>query len=166
MIKQKGIIIVGYQGIGKSSFANPENRAIDLESGNFWVGIERYGNWYIPYCQIAMNLANQGYIVFTSSHKVVVDHLRYMPLLENVGNIVVICPTRSLREKWIEKLKERYETTNLEKDRKAYLNAVDRFDENIVELASCGLPVYQPLAMDYKLSDYVNRAVKDWCDHQ
>lgn len=34
----KGLIIIGYQGIGKSSCAGPANKCIDLESGNFFIG--------------------------------------------------------------------------------------------------------------------------------
>lgn len=30
------MIIIGYQGIGKSTLAHEDNKYIDLESGNFW----------------------------------------------------------------------------------------------------------------------------------
>ena len=51
------MIIIGYQGIGKSTLAGKDNKFIDLESGNFWVNGERVENWYIPYCQIAEHLS-------------------------------------------------------------------------------------------------------------
>lgn len=158
----KGLIVIGYQGIGKSTWSG-SNSFIDLESGNFWIGDKRYDDWYIPYCQIAMSLADQGYIVFVSSHKVVVDFLKSVPLPKNVGKVIIFCPRRTMKDEWIERLKNRYERTNLEKDRKALLNAQDRFEENIVELVSSGLPVYQPEAMDYDLPSYINKAWKDWC---
>ena len=65
------MIVIGYQGIGKSTLANKDLRFIDLESGNFWVDGKRADDWYKPYCQIAEHLSRQGYIVFTSSHEVV-----------------------------------------------------------------------------------------------
>lgn len=150
----KGLIIIGYQGIGKSSLAG-WSKCIDLESGNFFIGDKRADDWYIPYCQIAMNLANQGYTVFTSSHKEVCEQLRTMPLMENVAKVVIICPPRFMREYWIERLQERYDKTQLNKDYKALMNAKNRFEENIAELHRYGFPVIQPKAEDYNLKDYV-----------
>ena len=85
----KGLVIIGYQGIGKSSLAG-WNKCIDLESGNFFVGNKRADDWYIPYCQTALNIANQGYTVFVSSHKEVREFLSTVPLPENVARVVVI----------------------------------------------------------------------------
>ena len=67
------MIYVGYQGIGKSSIAG-KNKCIDLESGNFWVDGKRDENWYIIYCNIAQHLSEQGYNVFLSSHKLLIDY--------------------------------------------------------------------------------------------
>lgn len=158
----KGLIIIGYQGIGKSSLAGYDN-CIDLESGNFWIGDKRADDWYIPYCQIAMDLANQGFTIFTSSHKQVYEYLKSVSLPENVGAAIIFCPRRFMKDNWIEKLRDRYYRTGLEKDHKALMNAEERFEENIVELCSCGLPVIQPNAMDYVLHDYVKYARKKWC---
>lgn len=150
----KGLIIIGYQGIGKSSLAG-WSKCVDLESGNFFVGGKRADDWHIPYCQIAMNVANQGYTVFTSSHKAVCEQFLSMPRLENVAEVAIFCPRRSMRDEWIERLYLRYAKTGLEKDYKALMNAKERFEDNIVELCSCGLPVIQPSAMNYNLKDYV-----------
>lgn len=158
----KGLIIIGYQGIGKSSIAGKYN-CIDLESGNFWVDGQRADDWYAPYCEMAMDLANQGYVVLTSSHKVVYEYLAKAIRPENIGNIIIFCPPRTLKNEWIQRLKERYERTRTVKDYKALKNAEDRFDENIIELCSCGLPVIQPSAMDYDLRDYVYYARHKWC---
>ena len=98
----KGLVIIGYQGIGKSSLAG-WNKCIDLESGNFFVGNKRADDWYIPYCQTALNIANQGYTVFVSSHKEVREFLSTAPLPENVARVVVICPRRTLRDEWIKR---------------------------------------------------------------
>lgn len=159
----KGLIVIGYQGIGKSSCAGKEN-CIDLESGCFWDGDERHEDWYIPYCQIAMDLANQGYTVFTSSHKVVYEHFKTMPLLPNVAKVAVFCPDSRYKEEWVERLQKRYDKTGLNKDYKALMNAKDRYCENIVELVNCGLPVVQPAySVDYDLMDYVRKMRYDWC---
>lgn len=159
----KGLIIIGYQGIGKSSCASAFTSCIDLESGNFFVGGKRSWDWYIPYCQIAMNLANQGYVVFVSSHKEVREMLATMPLLPNVGKVVAFCPDRSMKEAWIERLRKRYEETGLHKDYKALKGAEAHFEENIRDLVNCPLPTYQPAAMDYDLMNYVNKMLSDWC---
>lgn len=163
----KGLIIIGYQGIGKSSCASPSNGCIDLESSNFWVDGERAEDWYIPYCQIAMHLANQGYTVFTSSHKVVYEHFKTMPLLPNVAKVAVFCPDSRYKEEWVKRLQERYNKTGLTKDYKALMNAKDRYCENIIELVNCGLPVVQPAySVDYDLMNYVHKMRYDWCLNQ
>ena len=123
------MIVIGYQGIGKSSLAGRNNRFIDLESGNFWVDGQRADDWYKPYCQIAEHLSQQGYIVFTSSHEVVRNQLAY-----SNEEVVVVYPSVELKEEWIDKLKDRYFRTNSEKDYKALMNAEDRYEENIKEL--------------------------------
>ena len=150
----KGVIIIGYQGIGKSSLGGKYN-CIDLESGNFFIGDKRADDWYIPYCQTAMSLAEQGFTVFVSSHKAVVDFLKNVPLPENVSGVVIFCPQLWMKDEWIKRLEERYLRTGLWKDQKALLNAKDRYTENIIELISSGLPVFQPYALDYDLKGYV-----------
>ena len=123
------MIVIGYQGIGKSTLAGRERRYIDLESGNFWIDGKRAEDWYKPYCQIAEHLSRQGYTVFVSSHEVVRKQL------EDTGEtVVVIYPAINLRDYWVDKLHQRYMDSGLEKDWKALKNAEERFDENIREL--------------------------------
>ena len=129
------MIVIGYQGIGKSSLAGRDHKFIDLESGNFWVDGKRAEDWYKSYCQIAEHLSQQGYIVFTSSHEVVRKQL------ENSREVVVVVyPALNLKGMWIDKLENRYQETGLEKDYKALMNAKDRYEENIQELANCKIP--------------------------
>ena len=129
----KGMIVVGYQGIGKSTLAKNGSGYIDLESGNFWIDGKRADDWYIPYCNIAIHLAQQGYVVFTSSHQVVRDYLASEP--RNV-DLVVCVPAPYLKDEWIKKLEDRYNESKLEKDYKAWMNAVDRYEDNINEILS------------------------------
>ena len=122
------MIIIGYQGIGKSTLAG-RDKFIDLESGNFWVDEKRAEDWYKPYCQIAEHLSAQGFTVFTSSHEVVRKQLR-----NSKEKVFVAFPSLELKDCWIEKLKMRWEDTQLDKDYKAYMNALDRYEDNIKEL--------------------------------
>lgn len=123
------MIVVGYQGIGKSTLAGKDN-CIDLESGNFWVDGKRADDWYKPYCQIANHLSEQGYTVFVSSHEVVRKELE-----KSKEDVVIIYPSHTLKYQWIEKLKTRYENTQLEKDYKAWKNAQVMYSQNIEDLA-------------------------------
>lgn len=108
------MIIVGYQGIGKSTLAGHYKRSDD---------------WYIPYCQMAVHLSQQGFTVFTSSHEVVRNQLK------NYNEKVVVCyPSEELKTKWIEKLHDRWIRTSLDKDYKALANAEAMYSDNIKEL--------------------------------
>lgn len=150
------MVIVGYQGIGKSTLAaNKDNNFIDLESGNFWVDGKRDEKWYVPYCSIAASLSEQGFNVFVSSHEVVRKELAKY----NVPKLV-ICPSHNLKEQWIKKLKDRYEASGLDKDYKAWKNAEDRYDENIDEIINSeGFFVDLIMEMDYNLYDII------WASH-
>ena len=123
------MIIIGYQGIGKSTLANKNTNYIDLESSNFFIDGKRQENWFIIYCNIANHLSEQGKNVFVSSHEVVRESLKY-----SKEKVVVVYPSLKLKEQWLEKLQKRYNITQLEKDYKALMNAKDRYEENIKEL--------------------------------
>ena len=69
------MIVIGYQGIGKSTLAQKQFKYIDLESSALRRDGVRWHNWYEPYCLVAEWLSKQGYIVFVSSHKEVRDYL-------------------------------------------------------------------------------------------
>lgn len=155
------MIIVGYQGIGKSSLAGRNYKYIDLESGNFWVDGKRAEDWYKPYCQIAEHLSQQGYVVFTSSHEVVRNQLA-----KSQETVVVCYPVIGLKDEWIKKLEDRYTASGLEKDYKALMNAKDRYTENIQELENCGLIKMTIVSMRYDLEasivNFVNTMEKKY----
>ena len=125
------MIIVGYQGVGKSTVAKNANGFIDLESGNFYVNGVRDDNWYIVYCQIAKHLSDQGYNVFMSAHKQVRDELLKYDVKRKL-----VYPSKILQEFWIDRLLKRWQKSALEKDRRAYLGAQQYFIANINELDS------------------------------
>ena len=84
--------------------------------------------------------------------------------MENVGKVVVFCPTLNMRDEWIQRLEKRYNHTLLDKDYRALMRARDCYSQDIIDLIECGLPIYQPAAIDYDLLNYVNRAWRDWCE--
>ena len=153
------MIVIGYQGIGKSTLAKNDIRCIDLESGNFWVRGKRYDEWYIPYCKIAVELSNQGYVVFVSSHDVVRECLS----INRNGNTIqtyVCYPILGLKDSWIAKLKERYDKSGLDKNYKAWMN-----EENIIELANSGFMQLPIMSMNYDLKHIVLGSDSEYADH-
>lgn len=149
------MIIIGYQGIGKSTFAGKHNY-IDLESGNFWHNGIRPDDWYVFYCQIAEHLSQQGYTVFVSSHEVVRNHLKKY----SKEKLYIICPSVELKNEWIDKLKKRFKSSKLEKDYKAWMNAKDRYNENIKELIESGINCVLINSMDYNLKEIIEFVIK------
>lgn len=131
-----GVIYICYQGVGKSSTVNECDFFIDLESSNFKdENGYRTDDWYVYYVNIAFDLASQGYSVFVSSHEVVRRQISYMKdkYYPNI-RVAIVYPTVDIKDEWIERLKKRYEENPTEKNKVAYLNAKDRFDENIYEM--------------------------------
>lgn len=140
------MIIIGYPGIGKSTLARRNKDYIDLESSCFFINNKRPEDWQVIYCKVAEDLSRQGKVVFVSSHKEVVDEL-----LTTSEKVLAIYPDPKLKDEWIKRLKDRYEFTCLEKDRKAYQRALEHFDEDIDGMRRC---LYIKIAlqdMDYCL---------------
>lgn len=148
------MIIIGYQGIGKSTTSMKSKDIIDLESSNFWIPAKdvyteaqsirssdakyRHSDWFEEYCNVAEDLSRQGYIVFISSHEPVRKRL------QNSNEIVVAiapAPTTEMETVWIDKLKTRYENSKTDKDFKALKNAEDRYKQNISEIFE-DIPIY------------------------
>lgn len=128
------MIVIGYQGIGKSTLSNNDLRFIDLESSNFYINGKRADDWYKAYCNIAEHLSKQGYIVFTSSHKPVRDTLK-----DSTEKVIVCCPSLELKDQWIKRLQDRYNNTKLEKDYKALMNAKTEYENNIKDILNSGI---------------------------
>lgn len=127
---------------------------IDLESSCFWVNGVRNPKWYVVYVAIAKELSDQGYAVFTSSHEVVREEIKLNGITASV-----IFPSVDLKYQWIAKLEQRYHDTGLDKDYKAMMNAKDRYDDNIRELATCGLMPQIIIGMDYDLREIVEYVI-------
>lgn len=146
------MIIIGYQGIGKSTLAKDSRKYIDLESGNFWVNGERDEQWYKPYCNIANHLSAQGYTVFTSSHKEIREELK------NSNEIVKIAfPSLELKTDWLIRLTNRYNESMLEKDYKALINASLYYEDNINDLMNEPFDKIVINNIDYNLRELIEK---------
>lgn len=137
-ISHKGFVIIGYPGIGKTSAASSFNNIIDLESNAF---DKESSNWTDSYCETAYHLADQGYSVFVSSHKEVVDKL--VELREYYPNItlIAIIPSLKLKNEWVNKLYIRASSSikNRHEHHKnviAYNRVLNFYEKDIIELSS------------------------------
>lgn len=149
------MIVIGYQGIGKSTICKDNPRYIDFESSALKMFGRRPPGWEMPYCQMAVSLSKQGYVVFTSSHK----EVRKL-LTESDEYCVAIVPSVLLEKQWRAKLRTRYEESRLEKDRLAYLNAQDRYKENITEIMEDVEDTFVIDRIDYNLKRIVAKCEK------
>lgn len=127
------MIITGYQGIGKSTISKIDKNIIDLESSCFWKvedGMrKRSDDWYIYYCQMAIYLSKQGYIVFVSCHP---EIRKFLSEHWKAGyKFCAIFPSKDLKTQWINKLQNRYYITESEKDLRAYEHAFKNYDSDI-----------------------------------
>ena len=133
-------IFVGYQGIGKSSTAGYITNFIDLESSSFWVengsGRFRPQGWETIYSSIALHLAAQGFNVFTSSHQKVREELASLSVNYPAVKLYTIAPAPELQSLWLARLKNRLLIEDTVKNKAAYLNAVDRFVDNVNEVST------------------------------
>lgn len=148
-------IIIGYQGIGKSTLGSTDG-FIDLESSCMRVNDKRPDNWYEYYCNFAEYLSRHHKIVFTSSHKEVRDRLR-----ESKEKVYLCYPIVSLKNEWIARLRKRYEQSGLDKDYRALMNAEDCFVENITALEQEHTFTHIPIFyIDYNLKDLISHYTK------
>lgn len=146
------MIIIGYQGIGKTTLSYRDNNFVDLESSNFYNKGIRPENWYVYYCNIAASLSRQGFNVFVSSHEVVRNRLKkYF----DTEKILCVYPSVELKNEWIPKLHRRFIESRMDKDFKAWMNALDRYEENIEELKNSGFECIELTSMDYDLEQEI-----------
>lgn len=131
-----GLIISGYQGIGKSTAADTLEGIIDFESSLFKVnGTSRNEDWYHIYVKQAISLASQGFIPLLSSHKEVrealVDYAK-----EPDGHVVTIAPSPQIQSEWIRRLELRYNRDPTSKNHLALVNAKNHLSEDVIDMAS------------------------------
>lgn len=126
-----GKIIVGFPGVGKSSLK--EIGWIDLKSDCFWVGEEgnkiRPQAWYESFCNVAIDLSEQGYNIFVPSHEAVRRYLKSKKV-----DYIVVYPHPHLREAWIQKLYSRYQNNPNRETEAAYNAVLEHWDEFMNDL--------------------------------
>lgn len=167
----KGLIICGYPGVGKSSVAGWKN-CVDLESSYFShddMGYSLDSNAWVPrYCEVAMDLARQGFTVLCSTHTDVINYFENLSLSlpEQVGRIVIFYPRLWMKGRWIEKLKKRYQDNPSEKNRRAYEHALRYFDNDLEFLGAASLPCFRPKSMEYDFKKYILLTRKTFCEEE
>lgn len=150
------MIIMGYQGIGKSTLCKEREYAIDLESSCFRVGNKRPDNWEVYYVNVAKDLSDQGFTVFISSHKEIRTEL-----IEREIPFAAIVPSLDLKKEWTDRLWSRYVISKKDKDYRAYLNTKACYSKNIediinqVSIVKKNL-VYTISDMNYSLEEIVD----------
>ena len=151
------MILIGYYGIGKSELAKQNIQYIDLSSSLFNKPLSenKIDKWYIIYTRVAKELSFQGYNVFIEYDKRITD------LLASVyyNDVYIIYPDITLETAWILKLKERYDITRTDLDKKAWKHTAVCFKEDITNMMQ--LP-FKPIIikdMSYKLLEIINQEV-------
>ena len=147
-----GLIVIGYPGIGKTSAVENgiSNCIIDFESSLFKVNDRKIDNWCSIYCKQAVSMAKQGFTVLISSHKCVREELAQYD--QDGFTIVTIAPSYSLKDEWIDRLKNRYKANPCERNLAAWKNAESNFINDISNIASeCTFSHIFINSMDYNL---------------
>lgn len=149
------MIIIGYQGIGKSSIArvNPFT-SIDLESSWTKIDGQRPDEWAQIYCQIAEGLSRAGYNVFVSSHKVVQDILA-----KSSEHVLAVFPSLDIKDEWLERLRLRWEVTGDDKNLRAWKGAEAGYDDEIRVLMDSPFEKYIIGDMNYRLEGVITAIV-------
>lgn len=127
------MIVVGYQGVGKTTYCQTDKQAIDLESSLF---NKADPLWYEDYVRVAMSLT-ANHIVFVSAHKVVRDELR-----KQGAEWVIIMPSLNIKDVWIARLQARYTASGSDKDMRALMHAKAHFIDSVTELYDEDVPKF------------------------
>lgn len=157
----KGLIICGYPGVGKSSVAG-WNNCIDLESS--WFSHNDKGDriypdemWCEKYCELAIYLASQGFMVLLSTHQAVINTLRDCQLMlkHYRVKVVIFAPRPGMKKEWTLRLFNRYMDSEEAKDLRAFVGAIEYWDSKLATIAHSDFPVYSPDSIDYDFREYI-----------
>lgn len=157
-----GMVIMGYQGIGKTTLTRTSHKFIDLESSLMFLSdtLDRPKGWEELYVNYAESLANDGHIVFVSTHQQVREELSKRAK-KNGLKVGCITPSKYLEDKWVARLQERHSISQTYKDYKAYMGAKFNYGNDIESLEASskelGIPLIHINNLDYNLQDKVCR---------
>lgn len=126
-------IIFGYPGIGKSTLARNCKDFIDLESSVFKIDGERDPDWFKVYVNMAIHIADQGRIVFMSTHPWTRDYIINKLEVDNRDDIpvAIVYPDLSLKDFWLDKVSIRYNDNPSSKNLTALNKVKNDFEEDI-----------------------------------
>lgn len=114
---------------------------VDLESSNF---SDENGKkpqfWYKYYSNLAIDLAEQGNIVFVSTHKEVRDYITELhnDLSNKKIRLVIIAPKLEIKDNWIKRLNDRYENNKTTKNYLALEIAEEFYEKDVMDLFKFG----------------------------
>ena len=137
------MIVITYPGAGKTINAHNKERTneIDLNCSLFYK--ENNKNWFVGYCNFAIYLSNKGNTVYVSSHTEVINYLITNKSKINDNKLYIIYPSLSIKQEWINKLKDRYLETEYIEDYYTY-NYVNRNYVKDIELLTERFDVDSP----------------------
>ena len=179
-----GMIVVGFPGIGKTSISFGKNNFVDLESSCFNIvdpvtnKKTKPNNWEKLYGSVAYDLAKQGKHVCVSNHNLVIDEILDRKQKDSRLDeypIVFVYPKKNLKDRWIERLTDRYNSSaQIDKDiadkNKAALDAVaanydewidalERIDPNNVTTYGNNVYKIPIVGVDYDLAAALKRFI-------
>ena len=154
------MIYIGYPWIGKTTLSKERNNFIDLESSYFSPFSSAAPANYLTYCSLAMDLNNQNFNVFVSSHRQVTDYLvNSYKHIGQANELCIIYPAEDLEENWSRKAFERYLKDKSDKNKRALDRILEHYAEDIDYLkrlwCAKNSNSIEIAEMNYKLIDYI-----------
>lgn len=151
-------IVFGYPGIGKSTLAKNSKDFIDLESSVFKIDGERDPDWFKVYVNMAIHIANQGRIVFMSTHPWTRDYIAEMKDLDIP--VLIVYPDISLKDFWDYKVSIRYTLDPTKKNLTALNKVKSDYEKDIKGLeADTRFPHLVLKDQKYKLDDEIKEYI-------
>ncbi len=150
------MIIMGYPGVGKTHLVEfgekyGDKSYIDLKS-EWFTGKNgtKSRNWALMYAKCAEGLSKQGFVVLISTHAAV-----QIELAKTKEYVMVVFPSKKLKDEWVVKLRNRWMYTKDDKDYRAYMAAADDYDEQIDILMNSPFEKVEITHMGYELSSLI-----------
>ena len=155
------MIYIGYPCIGKTTLAKEKNNFIDLESSYFSPFSSAAPANYLTYCNLAIDLNNQNFNVFVSSHRQVTDYLiNSYKHIGQTNELCIIYPAEYLYTNWSRKAFERYLKDKSAKNKRALDRILEHYAEDIDYLKRLckteNIHSIEIAEIDYKLIDYID----------
>ena len=158
-MNKRGLIIIGYPGIGKTSVSSSLQGIIDLNSSIFTINNEHFDGWESIYCRSAIHLANQGYTVLVSSHYKVVQKLKEGRSKNNYY-LAIVCPSIGIKKEWIDRLEHRYNSNKSKSNYDSLIWVKENYNNDIVNLTGWIATTICIDRMDYNFSEIVTSLQK------